>query len=271
MKNTALKQLLGEFFASLMLGYLGLGVVTSMVVYKSVVGTLEFGLSFAIIIAVVVTIFNPISGAHFNPAVTLSLATCNLFPKKMVIPYWIMQILGWGCGSALLYLTFGGDISAFEKAHSIVRGAPESINTAVIFFCTTKSAWTGIIAEFFMTMILMLAVYAFIDPRNQWRPTPPFFPIMVGLTVGFLVAFGGSMTGTALNPARDFGPRVVAWLLGWGNVAFPGMWYVYWIGPLLGGVAAGPFYNLCISKWFCTVDPTYVENGAAQGEPRITA
>lgn len=257
--NTTVKQLLGEFFASLFLGYLGLGVVVSMVVYGSVTGMLQFGLTYAFVIACVVAVFNAVSGAHFNPAVTLGLAAWGYFPKKMVLPYWLMQFLGWGAGAALLYVTFGADITAFEAANGIVRGAPESAATAGIFFCSVKDPLIGILTEFVMTFFLVMVVFAFIDPKNANRPTPALFPIMVGLTVAFLVSFGGSMTGTAINPARDFAPRVVAWLFGWGGVAFPGVWYVYFIGPLLGGVAGGGFYKLVVSKLICSVDPAYVE------------
>lgn len=254
--STSVKQLVGEFFASLFLGYLGLGVVVSMVVYKSVNGVMEFGIAFALVIAVVITIFNPISGAHFNPSVTFGFAVWGMFPKKMVIPYWIMQILGWGVGAALLYLTFGPDIVNFELANGIVRGTPESMASAGIFFCTTKNVWIGMFAEFCMTAFLLIVVSSCIDPNNPNRPTPALFPLIIGLTVGFLVAFGASLTGTALNPARDFGPRLFCWLMGWGEAAFPSVWYVYWIGPLLGGAAGVGFYTKFLAKLLPAANPS---------------
>lgn len=261
--KTTTKQLCGEFLASLILGYLGLSVVVSMVVYGSVTGVMQFGIAFSLIIACDIMIFNPISGAHFNPAVTLSLAIWNGFPKRMVLPYWIVQFLGWFAGAILLYVTFGADISAFEAANGIVRGSAESAATAGIFICNTKIPWVGILAETMMTAFLVIVVNACIDPKNGNRPSAALFPWAIGFSVGFLVMFGASLTGTALNPARDFGPRVAIWFLGWGEVAFPGKWFVYWIGPLLGGILGGGVYKLFLSKLITTVDPTYKDENVA--------
>jgi glycerol uptake facilitator protein len=247
--SKASKQLLGEFFASFFLGFLGLGVVVSMVVYGSVTGMVQFAISFALIIATVITAFNKISGAHFNPSVTIAFAVFGKFPKKMVIPYVLAQILGWCAGALMLYAVFGPAITQYELAHGIVRGSPESAATAGIFFCSTANIWNGLLAEFAMTFVLLLAVCSFIDENNPNRPSPELFPILLALLVGFLVMFGGSISGTALNFARDFGPRVAAWLLGWGNVAFPGVWWVYLVGPVAGGICGVGFYEKIMSKW----------------------
>ena len=248
MSNTS-KKLLGEFFASFFLGLFGLGVVVSMVVFGAVQGTFQFGISFAIIIATVITFFNKVGGAHFNPSVTIALAVWGKFPKKLVLPYVSMQILGWGLGSLVLYIIFGGAIADFEVANGIVRGAPESALTAGIFFCSTPDVWRGTLAEFAMTFILLFTVASFTDKNNPNRPSPELFPILLALLVGHMVMFGAGFTGTALNFARDFGPRVVAYLLGWGNVAFPGTWWVYLIGPIAGGICGWGFYEKVVSKW----------------------
>jgi glycerol uptake facilitator protein len=71
-----------------------------------------------------------------------------------------------------------------------------------------------------------------------------------------MVMFGASTTGTALNFARDFGPRVAAWLLGWGDVAFPGVWWIYLVGPIAGGVCGVGFYEKIMGKWLIQAPET---------------
>ena len=247
--SNPVKQLLGEFFASFFLGLFGLGVVVNMVVYGTVTGHFQFGISFALIIAAVITIFGKVSGAHFNPSVTIAMAVFGKFPKKMVLPYVVMQILGWGTGALVLYAIFGPAITNYELANGIVRGSAESAATAGIFFCSTSNVWTGLLAEFAMTFILLFAVCSFTDENNPSRPSPELFPILLALLVGHLVMFGAASTGTALNFARDFGPRLAAWLLGWGKVAFPGQWRVYLVGPIAGGICGVGFYEKVVSRW----------------------
>lgn len=245
-----MKQFVGEFFASFILGLMGLGVLVSVVIYETVFGLFEFGICFALIIAFVVTIFNPVSGAHFNPAVTFGMAIWGGFPKKMVLPYWLAQFTGWGAGAGVMYFLFRQDIAAYELANNIVRGTSESAVTAGMFYCSTENPLIGIVAECIMTGFLVFMIFIFTDERSTNRPSPERFPIIIGLLVGFLVAFGGALTGTALNPARDFGPRVFAWLAGWDGIAFSGNWLVYFVGPLLGAVLGGGIFQKLMTKLY---------------------
>lgn len=259
--KTSTKQLIGEFFASFMLAYFGLGTIVALAIYKTVSDTFEFGLFFGLVVAIVIVITNPISGAHFNPAVTISMAASKRMSWRMVIPYIVTQVAGWWAGAMLLYATFGPDITEFEAANGIIRGSAESVSTATIFFCaTTADLLIAFLVEFMITALLLVSICSFIDQRNAWRPSNALFPIMIGFIVAIDITFAGPITGAALNPARDFGPRIAAWMMGWGQVAFPGTyWYMYWIGPILGGICGTFFYDKFLGKCLTTIDETCEE------------
>ncbi len=258
--NTLTKQLIGEFIGSFILGFFGLAVAVNATIYGSIHSNVEVGFAFALIIAVCLYIFNSISGASFNPAVTLCMGLYRGFPKKNIIPYWAAQLLGWGCGATLLYIIFGNDVIAFEETKGIVRGTVESMASAGIFFCTTSNGIIGIATEALLTALHLTFVLAITDPKNPWRPNDAISPLVIGLVFGFMITIGASITGAALNPARDFAPRVVAWLFGWGEAAFPGKWYVYIIGPLSGAAIGGALYTKFLRNIIITVDPSYKED-----------
>lgn len=267
MEKDLWKKLIGEFFGSWLVGFLGLTAVVVAVVLGGI-DLFQLGITFALAIAFAVYVVGGVSGAHLNPAVTLAFAIFGGFPKKNVVPYWIAQILGWGVGALFLYLIAGGMITSYEAANGIVRGMPGSEVTAMIFNCyaphplfasafkwgpDVMPTWLAIINEMFGTMMLVLVVFALTDESNPFRPSAPFTALLIGLTVGFIVIICSGATMSGINPARDLGPRIAAWLLGWGQVAFPGLpsgqggpWYIWTVGPLLGGVLGGGLWKYAV-------------------------
>ncbi len=104
------------------------------------------------------------------------------------------------------------------------------------------------LAELLGTMILAIVVFAVTDPRNVGRPLANLAPVFIGLTVTALICVLAPLTQACFNPARDFGPRLFAYLAGWGPVALPGPrgqgWLVvYILAPILGAIAGGGFYQ----------------------------
>lgn len=261
------KKLLGEFVGSWITAFLGLMCV-SVAITAGGYGLWAVSLSFALAITFAVYLTAAVGGCHINPAVTLAFAVFGGFPKKDIIPYWIAQILGWGVGAIFLYFIVNGMIGSYETAHGIVRGSAASAKTAMIFNCyaphpliaealkwdaSVVPTWKAIISEMFGTMLLVAMIFAFIDEKNPFKPNLPIFAIMVGLVVGYIIAVTSPQTMSAINPARDLGPRIATWLCGWGKVSFPGLpsgqggpWYIFTIGPLLGGVAGGALWKLVL-------------------------
>jgi glycerol uptake facilitator protein len=153
-----------------------------------------------------------------------------------------------------LYLLFSPSIAAYENAHQIVRGTPESVRTAMMFGeyypnpggTAVASLPLAMGAEALGTFLLVLMIFALTDGCNVGRPDDALAPVFIGLTVTSIICLVAPLTQAGLNPARDLGPRMIAWVMGWGDAAFPdrvgGFFHVYVLAPLLGGVLASQFF-----------------------------
>jgi glycerol uptake facilitator protein len=164
------------------------------------------------------------------------------------------QFLGAFLAGLTVYFLFGSSIKVFEDSHQIVRGSLESIQTAKMFgeFYSTPGVSLGvglplaIAAETFGTFLLLLMIFALTEGCNVGRPDNALAPLFIGLTVTSIICLIAPLTQAGLNPARDFGPRMVAWIFGWGAAAFPdrsgGFFLVYMLGPVVGGLGASLFF-----------------------------
>ena len=208
----------------------------------------------ALAVAMAVYVAGGISGAHINPAVTLGFAVRGDFPWWKVIPYWIAQVIGAFVGAWIVFFDYGDAIGAYEKAAGIVRGtlggAADSTASFSIF-ATFPAGYFGdnLVGPFFDqvigTFFLLLFVFAISDNLNL-GPRANLAPLIVGLAVGAIGMSYGANAGYAINPARDFGPRLFAFIAGWGQVALPGVDGYFWVpivGPLVGAVIAAFVYH----------------------------
>lgn len=101
----------------------------------------------------------------------------------------------------------------------------------------------AMVAEGFGTFLLVMFIFALTEGCNVGRPSDTMAPVFIGLSVSSIICLIAPLTQAGLNPARDFGPRLVSWLAGWGEVAFPdaccgGFFFVYILAPILGGAVA---------------------------------
>jgi glycerol uptake facilitator protein len=267
-RRTVWGELLAEFLGTLVLIAFGDGVVAMAVaaLNQSGRGTQIFAASgdwlliawgWALAVTFGVYVAGGVSGAHINPAVTLALAVRRNFPWRKVVPYWVAQLVGAFVGAALVYLVYHQAIASFETAKHITRGAlggaADSTPTFSIF-ATFPAPYFGssmigpLIDQIVGTAFLLMFVLALTDERNQ-PPKSNLAPLLVGLAVAAIGMSYGANAGYAINPARDFGPRVFAWLAGWGQVALPGVHGYVWvpiIGPFVGGVVGAVVYDLFI-------------------------
>lgn len=251
----------GEAVGTFLLVFFGCGSVCAAVATGAQVGVFQVAIVWGLGIAVAIHLTGALSGAHLNPAVTVSMAAWSGFPRSRVLPYVAAQMLGAFAAAVALYVIFGDALGAYERAHGIVRGAPGSEATAMVFgeffpspggapltaAARARMGWgSAFVAEVIGTAVLLLVICCATDERNRGRPRL-MAPAMIGLTVTLLISLLGPLTMACFNPARDLAPRVFSSLAGWGAVPFEtnghGWWAVYIVAPLIGGWLGGGIYR----------------------------
>jgi glycerol uptake facilitator protein len=213
-----------------------------------------------------------ISGAHINPAMTISLAAWGRFSWGMVGPYIAVQMAGAFLAAAALYLIYAPSIDKKHELMGVKKGDLGSIVTASCYgefypapgaalngegrwsdsdwrtFQARASFREAFAAEVICTAILALVVFAVSDDRNRGAPAAYLAPLVIGLTVACLISIIAPLTQCCLNPARDFGPRLFTFVAGWGSAALPGpnghgFVTVYILAPILGALIGGGIYD----------------------------
>ena len=190
-----------------------------------------------------------VSGTHANPAVTLALAIFRDFEWKKVVPYWLAQVVGGLAGAAIVYVLFGPVIDHFNAVQHLTR---EAGGAAGVFFTHPGLAITpmhALLDQIILTALLLFGIFAITEQYNEMAPMANSGAVMIGLLVAIIGSSMGYLEAWALNPARDFGPRLFAYLAGWNTAAFPSpgnYWWVPIVGPLIGGVLGGGAYQCLI-------------------------
>lgn len=229
-------------------------------------GVFQVAIVWGLGIAMAIYLCGALSGAHLNPAVTVSMAVWGGFPKPRILPYIVVQCLGAFAAAAVLYFVFGDALRVYEQAHAFQRGQPGSEATAMVFgeffpnpggqplTAEARQRMSPVApfgAEVIGTAILLLVIFCVTDERNKSRPQI-LTAAPIGLTVTLLISLLGPLTMACFNPARDFAPRVFSSLAGWGAVPFQtngaGWFTVYICAPLLGGLLGGAVYRLCFPR-----------------------
>lgn len=247
-------EMIGEFFGTMVLVLFGDGVVATFALFTKLGGVstpfanewivIILGWGLAVMLGIYVT--GAISGAHLNPAVTLSLAATGRLPWSKVLPYWLAQILGAFVAALLLYFVYQGAIVNATGAKNVADAVGGVFYTSPKAFVGTFGAFGD---EFIGTALLVGLILAIVDGRNQ-----PVQANLNPLIIGFLiVAIGASFglnTGYAINPARDFGPRLWMALVS-GGESFAVNNYYFWIpivAPLAGGVVGAFIFDYTIGR-----------------------
>jgi glycerol uptake facilitator protein len=258
--------LLAEFLGTLLLILLGDGVVASATLLDKGGAWVVITAGWALAVTFGVYVSAKVSGGHLNPAVTLAFAVRGDFPWGRVLPYWLAQLGGAFAGAVLVYLDYSEAFIDFELLRGIERGQMvdgvlygTAAGGAGIF--ATSPAYpnlpTNFLSEFLGTAVLLLAVAALIDPRNN-PPGANLTPLLIGLVVFSIGLSLGGLTGYAINPARDLGPRIASALLGWGPAVFQSHNYYFWVpivAPLAGGIAGVWVYDRMIRPFLTPPEP----------------
>ncbi len=229
-----MKKYIAEFIGTLVLTTLGCG--TAMLVGCDAANgcgylltALAFGLS---IVAMAYSIGN-ISGCHINPAVSLGVFMSGGMEGKDLIGYIIAQCAGALAGALLLFGIFGlGGVVDFTGG--LGSNGLTGVNGSIL---------AGLFVEVLLTFIFVLTILGVTSPNFKHGS---FAGLVIGLTLTFVHIFGIGLTGTSVNPARSFGPAVVAILMG-NTTPIKCLW-VFIVGPLLGAALAAVVYGVLESE-----------------------
>lgn len=251
MKHKLVAELSAEFLGTLVLILFGNGVVAMVVLFGTGVpgeivhgGFTNITIAWGLGVTMGIYVAGRISGAHLNPAVTVSLAIFRDFPWRKVLPYALAQTAGAFAAAAIVYWNYR---PAFLKADPLLDRTAGIFTTFPRF---PQLPYAGFLDQVIGTALLLMLIFAIADERNQ--PSANLSPILIGLVVvGIGMAFGG-LHGYAINPARDFGPRLFTVVAGFRNNGLTDGSYVFWVpiaGPLLGGIIGSAAYDLGIRRF----------------------
>ncbi len=246
-----LKEAAAEFLGTFILIVFGVGVVAQTVLSKDANGSyLAINLGWGLAVMLGVYTAAGVSGGHLNPAVTVALAVHRGFPWPKVPAYVVAQVAGAFVASVVVFVTYREAFTAFDGGVRQVAGAQGTAGIFATYPQAFLSTLGGLVDQAVGTALLMCSVLALTDQRNAGPPAWLAAPLIGGLVVAIGVAFGFN-AGYAINPARDFGPRLFTAVAGWGGGVFTasnGWWWVPIVGPTIGAVAGAAVYDACIGR-----------------------
>ena len=223
------QKLVAEFFGTFALIFFGAGSICADQFLRSAsgggLGLLGIAVAHGLAIAIMVTALGHISGAHFNPAITIGFWVTRKMSTLETLYYWAAQLAG-------------ATVAAYLLRYLVPEDTWRAVSLGTPGLAYDLSASAGMLAEGIMTFFLVFVVFATaVDPRGAFNKIAGF---AIGLTITMDILFGGPFTGAAMNPARAFGPALAA--RHWTEHG------VYWAGPLAGGVVAGWLYDTFFLK-----------------------
>jgi aquaporin TIP len=240
------EKLTAEFVGALALIFVGAGsIIAAATGASNLVG---IALAHGLVIAVMMSAVGHVSGAHFNPAVTIAAFFTQKIKGSDAVAYLGAQLAGGVAGALLLRVAMGSRI-----ADALNYGVPEVASGGQLNISNGQAVLIEAILTFFLVWVFFATAF---DPEGAFNK-------IAGLAVGFAVAlgmlFGFPFTGTAMNPARHFGPALAGGL--WDD------WWVYWVGPVAGGIVAAVVYDsLMIKRPGSAADHEVAHSAGAHGD-----
>jgi glycerol uptake facilitator protein len=248
-------ELAAEFFGSFIMILFGVGVVAQVVAgdtgdHDSVAWSWGLGVMLGIFVA------GRISGAHLNPAVSVALALYQDFPWRKVAPYASAQLAGAFLAALVVRWNYTEVLAKFDPGHTIKsQGVFSTLPGNGVAPVSDLGALRD---QIIGTAILIFLVFAISDARNA-APLANLAPLIIGLLVVGIGMAWGTNAGYAINPARDFGPRLASYLTGYDTAWLDQYGDVYfWVpilGPLVGAVIGGALYKYGVSRFLPPAAP----------------
>jgi MIP family channel proteins len=254
MPRSLLREALAEFLGTFILIVFGVGVVAQVVLSNQSAGSyLSINLAWGLAVTMGCYVSAGVTGAHLNPAVTLALAVHRRFAWNKVPVYAIAQLAGAFVASVVVYLTYYEALTAFDGGVRQVAGPQGTAGIWATYPQPFLSVFPGgFVDQVVGTALLVGVIFGITDSRNSPAPAG-LAPVVVGLLVVLIGATFGFNSGYAINPARDFGPRLFTFIGGWGVEVFRagnGWWWVPIIAPCVGGVLGGWLYDALVGNRF---------------------
>lgn len=228
------RKLVAEFFGT---GWLVLGGCGSAVLAAGVpnlgIGYAGVALAFGLTVLTGAYAFGHISGAHFNPAVTLGLYTAKRFPGRNVLPYWIAQVAGGLAAAAVLYVIASGaanfDATSGFASNGYGDHSPQGYSLLACLIC-----------EVVMTFMFLMVILGATSPKAPLG----FAPLAIGLALTLIHLISIPVTNTSVNPARSTAVAIFQ-----GSWAIGQLW-AFWLAPLVGAAVGG-----FVHRWLNPDDP----------------
>jgi glycerol uptake facilitator protein len=247
-----------EFLGTFIFLLCGVGCVAGLKLAGAPFGQWEVSITWGLAVAIGVYVCGGVSGAHLNPAVTIALAMFAGFDKRKVAPYLLAQFLAGFCAAAVVYGLYKG---LFATAMAATNGDAAKMTGLAGVFCTFPhpqlTFFQAFLVELGITAVLMCGIMALGDEKNT-APGARLSGLMVGLLVALIGASFGPLTGFAMNGARDFGPRLFAFIAGWGTDVMTGYplndklslpyFLVPLVAPVIGACIGAAAYQKVIAK-----------------------
>lgn len=226
------KRLGAEFFGTFWLVIGGCGsAVLAAAVPDLGIGFAGVALAFGLTVLTMAYALGPVSGGHFNPAVTIGLLAGGRFPAKDVVPYIVAQVVGAIAAAAVLYFIASGksgfDASAGFASNGFGEHSPQGYSMQAALVCE-------MVMTFFFVMIIMGATHG--------RVPAGFAPIAIGFALTLIHLISIPVTNTSVNPARSTGVAIFQ-----GSWALAQLW-LFWIAPIIGGAIGGYVFRLLFDE-----------------------
>jgi MIP family channel proteins len=247
MDRTMPERLTAEFVGALTLIFIGAGSIVAMTTFGvGSVGIIGIALAHGIAFAVMVSSLGHISGAHFNPAVTIGAWITQKIKSSDAIAYIVAQLAG-ATGGALL-------LKASLPKRVLEQTIPPYGGVGVVKGLSNGQA---VLIEAILTFFLVWVFFAIaVDPEGAFNKIAG---LAIGLVITMDILMGGFFTGAAMNPARHFGTALIGSY--WSN------WWVYWVGPVAGAIVAASLYDgLMIKRAGSVAEEEAPRVVGAQGE-----
>jgi MIP family channel proteins len=251
MDRSLTRALAAECLGTFLLIVFGVGSVAQMVLSHHTLGTtLSVNISWGLAVTMGAYASAAISGAHLNPAVTVTAAVLRGFAWGRVGPYVLAQMVGAFLASAVVYVTYREALDAFDQGVRAVGGPTGTAGIWATYPQDYLSLAGGFVDQVVGTALLIIGLFALTDAKHAAVPGH-LVPIGAGLLVLVIGATFGMNSGYAINPARDLGPRLFTAVAGWGSDVFRagnGWWWVPITAPFLGGIIGGLTYDLLVTR-----------------------
>lgn len=248
-------QCMAEFLGTALLIFFGTGCVAALKVAGASFGLWEISIIWGVGVSMAIYLTAGVSGAHLNPAVSIALWLFAGFEKRKLPFYIVSQIAGAFCGALLVYTLYSGLFAEFEQANQMVRGSQASLELASVFSTFPNpvlSTGQAFMVEVVITAILMGVIMSLTDDNNG-LPRGPMAPLLIGLLIAVIGSAMGPLTGFAMNPARDFGPKLMTFIMGWGEISLTGgrdipYFLVPIFAPILGACIGAAAYRTLVAR-----------------------